>query len=80
MPIYEYACKSCDAKFEKLVKSMSANGEGGEKIKCPSCGSNKTARALSVFAVGAESMRSSSATAPPTCGRCGGAPGSCMGS
>ena len=47
MPIYEYDCKSCHAKFEKLVKSMSSD----EKIDCPECGSKKTTRALSVLYV-----------------------------
>ena len=50
MPIYEYACKNCDTKFEKLVRSMNSS----EKVDCPKCGSTKTARALSVFAVGAK--------------------------
>jgi putative FmdB family regulatory protein len=72
MPIYEYACKSCDKKFEKLVKSMHSD----EPIACPKCGSTKTARALSLFAVGAESAKNSVGDMP-TCGRCGGAPGSC---
>ena len=71
MPIYEYACKACEKKFEKLVKSMNST----EPVACPKCGSIKTSRALSVFAVGAESAKESSS--PPVCGRCGGAPGSC---
>jgi putative FmdB family regulatory protein len=73
MPIYEYACKQCDMRFEKLVRSMSSS----EKIECPKCGSTKTARALSVFAVGAQSA-TKNVSAPPMCGRCGGAPGSCQ--
>jgi putative FmdB family regulatory protein len=73
MPVYEYICQSCRKDFEKLVRSMS----GEEKITCPECGSAKTTRALSVFAVGAEGSRTSPA-ADPMCGRCGGAPGSCQ--
>ena len=72
MPIYEYTCRECDGKFEQLVRSMS----GGEKIKCPKCGSTKTARALSVFAVGADQPKSSGSSDAPMCGRCGG-PGPC---
>jgi putative FmdB family regulatory protein len=75
MPIYEYACEKCDAKFEKLVRSMSA----GEKVECPSCGSKETARAPSVFAVSAAEGKSNAAAAAPApgmCGRCGG-PGPC---
>jgi putative FmdB family regulatory protein len=72
MPIYEYACEQCGEKFEQLVRSMS----GEAKIACPKCASSKTKRALSVFAVGAESGKSAGAAAPGMCGRCGG-PGPC---
>jgi putative FmdB family regulatory protein len=73
MPVYEYTCKSCNKAFEQLVRTMS----GTEKITCPECGSSKTARALSVFAVGSEGSKSAGEDAP-MCGRCGGAPGSCQ--
>ena len=81
MPIYEYQCKSCGVKFEKLVRSMSAVGAGaggaGEpKVQCPKCGSDQTAKALSVFAVGAEGSAKGTPESAPMCGRCGG-PGPC---
>jgi len=72
MPIYEYTCKSCNARFEQLVKSMTA----APKVTCPKCGSPQTARQLSVFAVGAEPSAKSASPAPGICGRCGG-PGPC---
>ena len=74
MPIYEYTCRDCGAKFEQFVRTMS----GQDKFNCPKCNSKQTARALSVFAVGAEGARASSAASGdmPTCGRCGG-PGPC---
>ena len=71
MPIYEYVCEQCGQKFEQLVRTMGST----EKFKCPKCGSGKTGRALSVFAVGAEPTKSSGSDAP-MCGRCGG-PGPC---
>jgi putative FmdB family regulatory protein len=74
VPIYEYTCQSCKGKFEQLVRSMSAAGE--QEVKCPECGSVKTARSLSVFAVNSATGSSSGSDAP-MCGRCGGAPGSC---
>src|SRR5947208_6584102 len=49
VPIYEYTCQKCNSKFEQLVRSMGAEA----KFACPECGSQKTARTLSVFAVGA---------------------------
>ena len=73
MPLYEYTCQQCQTKFEQLVRTMS----GGEKINCPKCGSKKTARALSVFAVGAQgAAKSTDSSDAPMCGRCGG-PGPC---
>ncbi len=73
MPIYEYTCSKCNHRFEKLVRSMTKPQE----VECPECGSTKTARALSVFAVGAESAgKSSQSAAPGMCCRCGG-PGPC---
>jgi putative FmdB family regulatory protein len=73
MPIYEYACEACDEKFEHLARTMSSDA----KVSCPSCGSAKTRRALSVFAVGAESGgKTAPAAGPGMCGRCGG-PGPC---
>jgi len=73
MPIYEYSCKSCSAKFEQLVRTMGDS----PRVACPECGSVKTAREMSVFAVGAEGdTKTSTAQAPGMCGRCGG-PGPC---
>jgi len=74
MPIYEYQCKPCGKKFEKLVRSMSSD----EKVPCPDCGSKQTARTLSVFAAVSSEGGSKSAggDAGPMCGRCGG-PGPC---
>jgi putative FmdB family regulatory protein len=76
MPLYEYTCESCKKTFDQLVRSMSSE----VKPACPECGSKETARALSVFAVGANAGGKSSAgggSDDPMCGRCGGAPGSC---
>lgn len=75
MPIYEYACQSCQKTFDQLVRRMS----GEHVAKCPVCGSEQTARSLSLFAVGADAGggKSAGASDAPMCGRCGGAPGSC---
>lgn len=79
MPLYEYTCQKCHAKFEKLVRTMS-DGEH-EKVECPECKSTRTARSISVFAAvsGSAGAKSSAGHAPPPgggCGRCGG-PGPC---
>jgi putative FmdB family regulatory protein len=72
MPIYEFACKKCQQSFEELVFNQS------EKIKCPSCGSTKVERAMSVFSFSSGgSYRSSAGSscdncAKGNCSSCGG--------
>jgi putative FmdB family regulatory protein len=73
MPLYEYTCEKCRAKFDQLVRTADRDSA---KIKCPECGSTKTARALSLVAVGGESKGAASGDTP-ACGRCGDPRGSC---
>jgi putative FmdB family regulatory protein len=72
MPIYEYTCEKCKKSFDHLARTMTASSP----VKCPECGSAKTQRALSVFAVGAEGPSASQSLPTGGCGRCGG-PGPC---
>jgi len=66
MPMFEYYCKKCDAKFEEFVQ-----GDRDKKIPCPTCGNEQTEKLLSV--IGGISMGKSSA---PSCGAsCPGAGG-----
>jgi putative FmdB family regulatory protein len=73
MPIFEYACKSCESQFELLVRSTQAP-------ECPSCHGTELERRLSTFA--AHTAGSSSSDAMPSLGGCGSCgdprgPGSC---
>jgi putative FmdB family regulatory protein len=43
MPIYEYICDECEARFEKIVINKQA------EIACPKCASKKASIQLSVF-------------------------------
>lgn len=43
MPIYEYECEGCGARFEELVGAGSA-------VACPECGSERTRRLYSTVA------------------------------
>ena len=45
MPLYEYYCSDCQAKFELLVSHQHADG-----VVCMKCQSEKVRRLLSVFA------------------------------
>ena len=53
MPMYEYQCAKCGHDFEHLAKSMTQT----ETVACPACGSQRTQRQLSVFAVGAAASK-----------------------
>ena len=58
MPIYEYLCKKCSKRFEKLVF------EDKEKITCPSCGSDEAEKQFSSFSGGASKKSVSKASCP----------------
>jgi putative FmdB family regulatory protein len=73
MPIFEYVCRTCEHRFEKLVY-------GGERPECPACRGRKLEKQLSVFAAatkGGDAPRRAAPLAP--CGSCGDprGPGSC---
>lgn len=71
MPLYEYACKTCDSQFEVLVRAS-------ERPECPRCHGHELERKLSVFAAhtGGAPVRAAS---PGPCGSCGDSrgPGAC---
>lgn len=46
MPLYEYECKNCGHKFEKLVSISKAD----ESQKCPECGKEDSQKQFSTFA------------------------------
>ena len=64
MPIFEYRCRDCGAKFEKIVASSSI------KVACQQCASPRVEQLLSVFAV-SESTRAGSSPEAGPCGACG---------
>ena len=68
MPIFEYQCLQCDDEFELLIR-------GEEEPSCPTCGSGKLDKQLSVPAAHTSSseLPVCGAPAPDACGmgRCG---------
>ena len=72
MPIFEYVCKSCDHRFEALVRS-------GHSPACPTCQGEQLSRQLSVFAVSSGSRPAAAPRPMGACGTCGDprGPGSC---
>ena len=45
MPIYEYHCKQCGSKFEKLVKLSTKTCD----VECPKCGAKHAEKSVSRF-------------------------------
>jgi putative FmdB family regulatory protein len=48
MPVYEYKCRECGGKFEKLVRSPARPAGGDQDLKCPVCLSPKVERQVSL--------------------------------
>jgi putative FmdB family regulatory protein len=71
MPIYEYVCNECQARYEQIV--MSAK----QKIECPKCASERHTLQLSVFRAGKPSNGTVSSDATSASGGCGCTPHSC---
>ncbi|HIE12492.1 MAG TPA: zinc ribbon domain-containing protein [Desulfotomaculum sp.] len=71
MPIYEFRCRACGQRFERLCPL----GETGETFTCPSCNTPKPERVLSSFAAcGTEGGKGSSCTTckATSCSSCAG--------
>ncbi len=71
MPIYDFACATCDDKFEELVRS------DAPPPACPTCGNEETERLLSTFltpnlAAGQRRYQVNAGTALASMGCCGG--------
>ena len=75
MPIYEFACRSCEHRFEELVK---VNGSP-PALACPECGSSETARLMSAFAVRSAPGKDQGLAAALSNGPAAGAGGCCGG-
>jgi len=61
MPIFEYRCEKCGTQFERIVPS------NAKEIECPKCGSSRTEKLISGFAMSGTSRRGG----PGTGGGCG---------
>ena len=68
MPIYDFKCKSCKHKFEKLIFKE----EEIKEIKCPKCESKDIEKLLTTFRIGgSESSSSCSTCSSGSCSTCG---------
>ncbi len=77
MPLYEYTCNDCQARFE-VLRSL---GQSDAAVACPRCSGTNARKMISAFAAiskdsgGASRMVASSTGAGAGCGGCSG--GSC---
>jgi putative FmdB family regulatory protein len=63
MPIFEFECRDCGTKFEKIVASSAS------RVTCKKCESSKVTQMLSVFAVSGSSTKlAASEPGPCACG------------
>ncbi len=71
MPIYEYVCEDCGARYERIVMNRNT------RITCPKCSSAKSTIQLSVFAAHGNGAKSATASVESGAsgGCCGGACG-----
>ncbi|HZR00458.1 MAG TPA: zinc ribbon domain-containing protein [Chloroflexota bacterium] len=59
MPLYEFACGTCDSRFERLM-SFDAARDGA--VECPTCGGHESRRLISTFAALSRSADGSTQT------------------
>jgi putative FmdB family regulatory protein len=62
MPIFEYQCRTCGAKFEKIVSASS------DPVTCRQCASPRVDKLLSSFAVAGSGRAASDEAGPCPCG------------
>ena len=72
MPLYEYYCSDCRAKFELLVSHQHA-----DDVVCMKCHSEKVRRLLSVFAMARGDGEEAGYDETPAMGGCSCGGGSC---
>ncbi len=64
MPIFEYMCRACGRRFEKLVLSSSST----KKVKCPACGAEEAEKVISTFSTSSSTGGSGATSCGPTGG------------
>ncbi|MHB0879216.1 MAG: FmdB family zinc ribbon protein [Anaerolineae bacterium] len=67
MPLYEYQCQDCSARFERLRTASNC-----DSTECSTCGSAHTRRLLSRFAAHSKGSGGSHTIGGGGCGSCAG--------
>jgi putative FmdB family regulatory protein len=66
MPLHEYLCQGCEARFEAITSAARA-----DEVRCPMCHSAETRRLISVIA-GVGGRVAGASPSAPSGGCCGG--------
>lgn len=64
MPIYEYECVKCNARFEYLVRGSP------EEVICPKCGKKELRRLVSAFAFNSKDSKGNVTSSSSDCSGC----------
>ncbi len=75
MPVYEYFCRSCNTKYDKLRPARDADAP----VRCPSCSEENSVRTLSTFAVHGTSRVAAQGAMSESSGGCSGSCAGCSG-
>ena len=67
MPLFEFVCKKCGKKFEKIVFSTDK-----EEIECPQCKSKEVEKQFSLFSANSSEHKSPDCAAKQSSGCCNG--------
>jgi len=59
MPLYEYECSTCQARFERLVRRACVASEDA-LTPCPKCAADSVTRVISPCAVSSDATREAS--------------------
>jgi putative FmdB family regulatory protein len=73
MPVYEYVCRTCNTRHDKLRPAREADAP----VMCPSCREQNSIRMLSTFAMHTGSRSEARSTATES--HSGGCSGGCAG-
>ncbi|MBI4261677.1 MAG: zinc ribbon domain-containing protein [Actinobacteria bacterium] len=65
MPIYEFACRTCGERFERLLPVRS------EPPGCPACGARRARRLISLIGGLGRTSNGTSGARTPAAGGCG---------
>lgn len=68
MPLYEYFCKTCGKRFDKMMRFSEANSSPA----CPYCSSQETSKQITTFAsVGASASGAKASQPSSSCSSTG---------